>query len=194
MLYEDIWHLFTCKYSTRWYPRVEEHCTLLKWPSQKQWQCSMWTCSPTSLHSFLFGKAKEMVKLCQQCNENTFALNKNYEKWCVSLTLPSVELSQKHVLAVCSPAPFFCMMIQFTVKTYKPMWTWYCLSTVCQCLIFNTGEAGAQTDVFERLPQLAEVAEAKLHHAAAPLLHSTLLVRIPSNSSFYSLQKIYDTW
>lgn len=28
---------------------------------------------------------------------------------------PSVELSQKHELAVCSPAPFFCMMTQVTV-------------------------------------------------------------------------------
>lgn len=28
--------------------------------------------------------------------------------------LPSVELSQKQALAVCRPAPFFCMMIQVT--------------------------------------------------------------------------------
>lgn len=54
--------------------------TLLKWPTQKQWQCNMWTCSPTSLHSFLFGKAKKKVKLCQQCNENTFAINNNKKK------------------------------------------------------------------------------------------------------------------
>lgn len=33
--------------------------------------------------------------------------------------LPSVELSQKHVLAVCRPAPFFCMMIQVTVEIHK---------------------------------------------------------------------------
>lgn len=47
----------------------------------------------------------------------------------MSLILPSVELSQKHVLAVCSPAPFFCMMMQFTVKTYKSILTLYLLST-----------------------------------------------------------------
>lgn len=33
--------------------------------------------------------------------------------------LPSVELSQKHELAVCRPAPFFCMMIQVTVGKHK---------------------------------------------------------------------------
>lgn len=35
----------------------------------------------------------------------------------VFLSLPSVELSQKHVLAVCIPAPFFCMMTQVTNRT-----------------------------------------------------------------------------
>lgn len=33
--------------------------------------------------------------------------------------LPSVELSQKHVFAVCSPAPFFCMIIQLTVENVQ---------------------------------------------------------------------------
>lgn len=35
------------------------------------------------------------------------------------LILPSVELSQKHVFAVCSPAPFFCMIIQLTVENVQ---------------------------------------------------------------------------
>lgn len=33
--------------------------------------------------------------------------------------LPSVELSQKQELAVCRPAPFFCMMIQVTEGKHK---------------------------------------------------------------------------
>lgn len=111
----------------------------------------------------------------------------------MSLILPSVELSQKHVLAVCSPAPFFCMMIQFTVKTYKSLLTLYLLYflpsfTACRCLIVNNGEVEAHTNIFERFPQLTEVTEAKLHHTAAPLVHSSVLVRISPNSSFYRLQ------
>ncbi len=35
---------------------------------------------------------------------------------CRTVQLPSVWLSQKHELAVCSPAPFFCMMIQLTAN------------------------------------------------------------------------------
>lgn len=31
-----------------------------------------------------------------------------------TVQLPSVELSQKHELAVCRPAPFFCMITQVT--------------------------------------------------------------------------------
>lgn len=33
----------------------------------------------------------------------------------LTVQLPSVALSQKQVLAVCRPAPFFCMMIQVTM-------------------------------------------------------------------------------
>lgn len=32
-----------------------------------------------------------------------------------TVQLPSVELSQKQELAVCSPAPLFCMLIQVTM-------------------------------------------------------------------------------
>lgn len=35
---------------------------------------------------------------------------------CRTVQLPSVWLSQKHELAVCSPAPFFCMMMQLTAN------------------------------------------------------------------------------
>lgn len=67
---------------------------------------------------------------------------------------------------------------------------------VCGCLIFNNGEVEAHTNIFERLPQPTEVTEAKLHHTAAPLVHSIVLVRISSNSSVYRLQigfKLYVT-
>lgn len=57
---------------------------------------------------------------------------------------------------------------------------------VCRGLIFDN-EVEAHTNIFERLPQFTEVTEAKLHHTAAPLVHSIVLVRIPSNSSFYRL-------
>lgn len=48
-------------------------------------------------------------------------------------------------------------------------------------------EVEALTNVLKRLPQFTEVTEAKLHHTAAPLVHSVVLVRISSNSSFYWL-------
>lgn len=52
---------------------------------------------------------------------------------------------------------------------------------------FYSSTVEAHTDIFERLAQFSEVAEAKLHHAAAPLVHPGVLVRAPSNSSFYGL-------
>ena len=36
----------------------------------------------------------------------------------LTVQLPSVELSQKQELAVCNPAPFFCIITHVT-KTYK---------------------------------------------------------------------------
>lgn len=32
-----------------------------------------------------------------------------------TVQLPSVELSQKHELAVCNPAPFFCIITHVTI-------------------------------------------------------------------------------
>jgi len=36
------------------------------------------------------------------------------------VVVPSVLLSQKHEEAVCSPAPFFCMITHVTVGTPMP--------------------------------------------------------------------------
>lgn len=66
------------------------------------------------------------TKWCLQRHGNTFATIRNEEKD-MCFILPSVALSQKHVFAVCSPAPFFCMMIQLTVDNVininKLLWT-----------------------------------------------------------------------
>ena len=104
-----------------------QHCIWFRWPAQKHWRCSTWTCSPISPHSFLLGVMHN--KLSMTFTFTHLYLLKKYGFWkliiCRSgnnhlnqhhyFILPSVELSQKHVLAVCRPAPFFCMMIQVTV-------------------------------------------------------------------------------
>lgn len=111
---------------------------------------------------------------------HTLVVNKTYEKERdLFFYIPSVELSQKHVLAVCSPAPFFCMMIQFTVETHGPV--------LRRRLTVGGGEAAPRTDVFEGLPQPAELAEAELQQAAAPLLHPAVLVHAPSDGGLRRL-------
>lgn len=116
--------------------------------------------------------------------------NKLNEEKDMCLILPSVELSQKHVFAVCSPAPFFCMMIQLTVDNVinmnKLLWTCFHRGLkAVWVLVFNGSEVGAHTDVFERLPQLAELPEAQFHHAAGPLVHPGVLVGSSSDGRFY---------
>lgn len=43
---------------------------------------------------------------------------------CVELQIPSVVVSQKQEEADCSPAPFFCMMMQVTGGERKHMVSW----------------------------------------------------------------------
>lgn len=65
---------------------------------------------PSHCTASCLGKGKEMVGVPTVHSIKPFLKG---------LILPSFELSQKQVLAVCNPAPFFCMMIQFTGKTYN---------------------------------------------------------------------------
>lgn len=48
------------------------------------------------------------------CSANTVTIACMVALSHLTLQLPSVFVSQKHVLAVCRPAPFFCMMMQVT--------------------------------------------------------------------------------
>lgn len=41
------------------------------------------------------------------------------------------------------------------------------------------------TNVFERLPQLAEIVQALLHHSGGPLVQPVVLVDISPNGGFY---------
>lgn len=98
--------------------------------------------------------------------------------------VPSVVLSQKQALAVCIPAPFFCMMVQLTGHVRHTA-----LTTVSQQQPLSRCHSDtAHTDVFERLPQLAELTEALLHHFVAPLVHSAVLVLRPSDGALHRLQ------
>ena len=47
----------------------------------------------------------------------------------LTLQLPSLRVSQKQVLAVCSPAPFFCMMIHVTTYLNGLLAAWSDLRT-----------------------------------------------------------------
>lgn len=71
-------------------------------------------------------KSRRTLHIAQMANPKTVTMQ--YVDLFSHLTaqLPSVELSQKHVLAVCSPAPFFCMMIQFTIylKGFPSLLRW----------------------------------------------------------------------
>lgn len=98
--------------------------------------------------------------------------------------VPSVVLSQKQALAVCIPAPFFCMMVQLTGHVRHTA-----LTTVSQQQPPSRCHSDtAHTDVFERLPQLAELTEALFHHFVAPLVHSAVLVLRPSDGALHGLQ------
>ena len=117
-----------------------------RWPGRTRSWCSTWSCSPISLCSFLwrynitnisfnslFHFSSNDIKkttsdliviwTCADCSCYYHVISA-----CVYLSvfahnnmtppaLPSVVLSQKQVLAVCRPAPFFCMMIQVTGGT-----------------------------------------------------------------------------
>lgn len=101
--------------------------------------------------------------------------------------LPSVEVSQKQELAVCRPAPFFCMMIQVTVGDTEGK-----MKISQHRKQRRTVGVSVFTNVLERLSQLAELTEALLHHAVGPLVHSVLLIGIWSDRCIHTLDKRFD--
>jgi hypothetical protein len=97
---------------------------------------------------------------------------------CRTVQLPSVWLSQKHELAVCSPAPFFCMMIQLTANATAAKSN-YQIQRPATYRAPAEGHCAAWrplTDIFEGLLQARQLLHHPLDHIRGPLRHLLVLV------------------
>lgn len=101
----------------------------------------------------------------------------------VELQLPSVAVSQKQEEADCSPAPFFCMMMQVTEGEST-----HTVSRANASLQMLRMDGVRLTDVFEGFAQFAELSEALLHHAGRPLTHTLVLVAAAADHALQRLK------
>ncbi len=86
----------------------------------------------------------------------------------LTLQLPSLELSQKQELAVCNPAPFFCMITHVTENKIKSVTK-------------NVGRICQLTYVLERLLEFGQGCQAWLDHGVGPLAHFRMGVAVRPN-------------
>lgn len=95
-----------------------------------------------------------------------------------TVQLPSVLLSQKHELAVCSPAPFFCITVQVTRRK---------LRLIEALLVVPV----SHTNVLEGLLTFAQGAEAVLDHVVGPGVDLGLVVVVAPD---HLLDGLLDDW
>lgn len=87
-------------------------------------------------------------------------------------------LSQKHELAVCKPAPFFCIITHVTEHR----------NNILQ--IFHQKERQEEnkfTDIFKRLAELCQLIETCLDHTRRPRVDFVLLIGIASDGALDGL-------
>ncbi len=92
---------------------------------------------------------------------------------------PSLVLSQKHELAVCNPAPFFCMMIDETFVSI-------CIHRCKEGEYFKDLTIH-RTNVLEGLVQCTQALQTSFHDVGSPLIHLALLVCVHTDRLLHTL-------
>ena len=98
----------------------------------------------THLHCTLHSRPTPLSLLVSShmCSANTVTMACMVVLSHLTLQLPSVRVSQKHVDAVCRPAPFFCMMMHVTT---------YLNGLLAACRLFSTLSTMADVQSCTRL-------------------------------------------